>query len=151
MLWIKIKIFQIITYEWRIQFYVLQSTHFSPREGALKLKKTCKLPYSKKLSLSKGFLGTNKMITFSLGNIHIYICIREYLQNILIVLRETMWRKIREGFYGKVMFFNSPVYIVGVEKSFEYTVSSVLEIESSKFKGKYSSRIIPLKLILLID
>lgn len=91
------------------------------------------------------------MITFSLGNIHIYICIREYLQNILIVLRETMWRKIREGFYGKVMFFNSPVYIVGVEKSFEYRVSSVLEIESSKFKGKYSSRIIPLKLILLID
>lgn len=151
MLWIKIKIFQIITYEWRIQFYVLQSTHFSPREGALKLKKNCKLPYSKKLSLSKGFLGTNKMITFSLGNIHIYICIREYLQNILIVLRETMWRKIREGFYGKVMFFNSPVYIVGVEKSFEYTVSSVLEIEGSKFKGKYSSRIIPLKLILLID
>lgn len=49
------------------------------------------------------------------------------------------------------MFFNSPVYIVGVEKSFEYTVSSVLEIEGSKFKGKYSSRIIPLKLILLID
>lgn len=49
------------------------------------------------------------------------------------------------------MFFNSPVYIVGVEKSFEYRVSSVLEIESSKFKGKYSSRIIPLKLILLID
>lgn len=128
---------------------MLQSTHFSPREGALKLKKNCKLPYSKKLSLSKGFLGTNKIITFSLGNIHIYI--REYLQNILIVLQETMWRKIREGFYGKVMFFNSPVYIVGVGKSFEYTVSSALEIESSKFKGKYSARIIPLKLILLID
>ena len=122
----------------------------SPQGKVLKKKKkTCKLPYSKKLSLSKGFLGTNKVITFSLGNIHIYI--REYLQNILIVLQETMWRKIREGFYGKVMFFNSPVYIVGVEKSFEYTVSSVLEIESSKFKGKYSSRIIPLKLILLID
>lgn len=123
---------------------------FLPKGRCSKVKKkTCKLPYSKKLSLSKGFLGTNKIITFSLGNIHIYI--REYLQNILIVLQETMWRKTREGFYGKVMFFNSPVYIVGVGKSFEYIVSSVLEIESSKFKGKYSARIIPLKLILLID
>lgn len=49
------------------------------------------------------------------------------------------------------MFFNSPVYIVAEEKSFEYMVSSVLEIESSKFKDKYGSRIILLKLILLID
>lgn len=40
---------------------------------------------------------------------------------------------ISEGLYGEVISVNSPVYVVAEKKAFENTVSSGLEIESSKF------------------